>query len=164
MVWEVGPHLRHTIPDLAVSHTLARHLPAGSVVAGASAALDWALLSAPPSSAASASSRKGGSSGGGGGGGGLAPGADVAAQRQAEAALDKLGKQLRALDGLALKVRRGGKGRRGGNGGRGRRACLYVAAVVPLPPANGAASPRNPPAPRPPAACRFVACAPSPDP
>ncbi|GFR51741.1 hypothetical protein Agub_g14187 [Astrephomene gubernaculifera] len=81
-VWEVAPHLRHTIPDLILQHTVIRHLPSGSSLAGAaSGCLDWALTcrTSPP-------------------------GADLTASRAAEAAAEKLGKQLRALEGLALKV------------------------------------------------------------
>ncbi|EFJ46213.1 hypothetical protein VOLCADRAFT_105649 [Volvox carteri f. nagariensis] len=79
-VWEVAPHMRHVIPDLILQHVVGRHLPAGSEVVGAAGSLDWALCCrASPS------------------------GADLAATRAAEAATDKLAKQLRALDNLALK-------------------------------------------------------------
>ncbi len=82
-MWECPPHARHAIPDAIVSHVVARHLPPGSALHGCSTSLlDWALA----------------------GGRGAAPGSDLAAARAAEAAADKLGKQLRALDGLALKV------------------------------------------------------------
>ncbi|GLI63249.1 hypothetical protein VaNZ11_006146 [Volvox africanus] len=80
-VWEVAPHLRHIIPDIIVRHVVERHLPAESDVAGAAGCLDWALCSRA-----------------------LPPGADLSAMRAAEAAVDKLTKQLRALDQLALKV------------------------------------------------------------
>ncbi|EFJ46211.1 hypothetical protein VOLCADRAFT_93423 [Volvox carteri f. nagariensis] len=80
-VWEVAPHMRHVIPDLILQHVVGRHLPAGSEVVGAAGSLDWALCCrASPS------------------------GADLAATRAAEAATDKVAKQLRALDNLALKV------------------------------------------------------------
>lgn len=80
-VWEVPPHTRHSIPDLILNHTVARHLPQGSEVVGAASCMDWAL-SCRNSPA----------------------GADLVAFRAVEAALDKLSKQLRALAGLALKV------------------------------------------------------------
>ncbi|GIL57828.1 hypothetical protein Vafri_13058 [Volvox africanus] len=80
-VWEVAPHIRHIIPDIILHHVVKRHLPPESNVAGAAGCLDWALCSrASP------------------------PGADLTAMRAAEAAVDKLTKQLRTLDRLALKV------------------------------------------------------------
>ncbi|GIL78350.1 hypothetical protein Vretimale_7699 [Volvox reticuliferus] len=80
-VWEVAPHLRHIIPDTILHHVVKRHLPSGAHMVGAAGCLDWALSShASP------------------------PGADLSAMRAAEAAVDKLSKQLRALDRLALKV------------------------------------------------------------
>ncbi|GLC36668.1 hypothetical protein PLESTM_000487400 [Pleodorina starrii] len=80
-VWEVAPHERHLIPDLILQHVVRRHLPPGSAVASAAGCLDWALACQA-----------------------VPPGADLAASRAAEAAVDKLAKQLRGLDGLALKV------------------------------------------------------------
>ncbi|EFJ42224.1 hypothetical protein VOLCADRAFT_97793 [Volvox carteri f. nagariensis] len=72
--------LRDT-PQPPAMHVVGRHLPTGSEVVGAAGSLDWALCCrASPS------------------------GADLAATRAAEAAKDKLAKQLRALDNLALKV------------------------------------------------------------
>eukprot|EP00198_Chlamydomonas_reinhardtii_P001268 XP_001690603.1 predicted protein [Chlamydomonas reinhardtii] len=82
-VWEVPQAQRHTIPDTIMRHVATRHLPAGASVAAAAGALDWAL-SARVCPAGS--------------------GADVAAAAAAAAAAEKLGKQLRALEGLALKV------------------------------------------------------------
>jgi U3 small nucleolar RNA-associated protein 22 len=80
-VWEVPPQERHVIPDLILFHVVRCHLPPGSAVAAAAASLDWALASRA-----------------------CPPGADITASRAAEAAADKLAKQLRALDSLALKV------------------------------------------------------------
>ncbi|KAG2440710.1 hypothetical protein HXX76_003567 [Chlamydomonas incerta] len=82
-VWEVPQAQRHTIPDIILRHVAGRHLPDGASVATATGALDWAL---------SARACPAGS------------GADVAAAAAASAAAEKLGKQLRALEGLALKV------------------------------------------------------------
>ncbi|KAG2496823.1 hypothetical protein HYH03_005229 [Edaphochlamys debaryana] len=82
-VWDntVGPWERHLIPDRILSHLASRHMPAGTAVASASGCLDWALT---------ARNRP--------------PGSDLSSSRAVEAAAEKLGKQLRALEGLALKV------------------------------------------------------------
>ncbi|KAG2441964.1 hypothetical protein HYH02_009758 [Chlamydomonas schloesseri] len=82
-VWELPQAQRHTIPDIIMRHVATRHLPVGAAVATAAGALDWAL---------SARACPAGS------------GTDVAAAAAAAAAAEKLSKQLRALEGLALKV------------------------------------------------------------
>lgn len=64
-----------------VQYTLARHLPKGCSVTSSSSALDWSLVAD-----------------------GVHPTEEVAASRALDAALDKLGKQLRGLSGVALKV------------------------------------------------------------
>lgn len=66
-----------------VQYTLGRHLPKGCTVTSSSNALDWSLVAD-----------------------GVHPTEEVAASRALDAALDKLGKQLRGLSGVALKVRR----------------------------------------------------------
>jgi U3 small nucleolar RNA-associated protein 22 len=83
VAWEAPPGSRHTIPDAAVSHVLGRHLARGARIDCSAGRLDAALAPQPPALGR--------------------PGA-VAAGRAAEAALDKLGKQLRALGEVVLKV------------------------------------------------------------
>ncbi|KAI8473415.1 MAG: Nrap protein [Monoraphidium minutum] len=84
VVWEAPPDARHSAPDAAVAHLLGRHLPAGAAVDGSAGRLDAALEAR--------------------GGGGSAQLGAAAAGRAAEAALDKLGKQLRALGDVVLTV------------------------------------------------------------
>lgn len=81
VVWETSPSQRHVIVDDVVRYALQRHLPAGTQVAVSSGTADGALR------------RKHGS-----------PDADVAAVRLCEAAVVRLGKRLRTLDGLTLKI------------------------------------------------------------
>jgi U3 small nucleolar RNA-associated protein 22 len=81
VVWEAGPAGRHLIADQAVAHALRRHLPPGAAVAGGAGALDAALLRRHST-----------------------PDADAAAQRAVEGAADRLGKRLRGLQGLTLRV------------------------------------------------------------
>ncbi|MEW5301334.1 MAG: hypothetical protein WDW38_009543 [Sanguina aurantia] len=81
VVWASSPAERHTIPDKIVQYTLGRHLPKGCTVTSSSNALDWSLVAD-----------------------GVHPTEEVAASRALDAALDKLGKQLRGLSGVALKV------------------------------------------------------------
>jgi U3 small nucleolar RNA-associated protein 22 len=79
VAWEVPPDCRHTIPDLAVTYLLGRHLPPGTTVNGCAGVFDQVLQ---PQRGVS----------------------DIAAGRAAAAAFDKLSKQLRALSDVALKV------------------------------------------------------------
>lgn len=81
VVWETSPSQRHVIVDDVVRYAVQRHLPAGTHVAICSGAVDGALR------------RRHGS-----------PDADVAAVRLCEAAVVRLGKRLRTLDGLTLKI------------------------------------------------------------
>lgn len=123
VVWHCGPGERHHVPDLAVTTAAARHLPPGTTITGCSGALDCAFESLSTASASTSlpSSSSPGQLPGSGGkhgkvkarGGALgsthsttavvAAGA-AAAARQVEAAAEKLGKQLRALEGMALKA------------------------------------------------------------
>jgi hypothetical protein len=113
--------LRHQIPDLAAVHILQRHFPAGTVITSSSTALDSLLYAASNGSdadaednmqwAEAAAAAAGGSSSSGssssisiGGSSGSAAAEETAASRAADAALDSLTKQLRALSDLALKV------------------------------------------------------------
>jgi hypothetical protein len=133
LVWEgVAPGERHRVPDMAVQHLLLLHLPGGTVVQSCSTALDPLLhpagsttggtakhgstkglhdaLTWTPAGSTAAGSTAGGTAGStasvavalGGSSGGAA--AATAASRAADAALDALGKQLRGLSDLALKV------------------------------------------------------------
>eukprot|EP00798_Chlamydomonas_sp_ICE-L_P031575 gene31575-6769_t len=79
--WDLPPAERHCIIDRIVEYAAERHLPPGSHVSAYAAAYDSTLDEAEANA-----------------------GAGIAAFRRAEAALDKLGKQLRSLDSLALKV------------------------------------------------------------
>lgn len=125
VVWEgVPPGERHRIPDMAVQHVLLRCLPGGTVVQSCSTALDPLLypnsadvgennsstrgsLSAdisitaiqPVSSSKSSTAVQIGSGSTSG-----SAAAETAASRAADAALDSLGKQLRGLSDLVLKV------------------------------------------------------------
>ena len=81
VVWETSPSQRHVIIDNIVQYALQRHLPSGTLVVGSSGAMDCAL------------NRRHGSQD-----------ADVAAVRLCEAAIVRLGKRLRTLDGLTLKI------------------------------------------------------------
>lgn len=83
VVWEAPPDARHTVPDAAVSYLLSHHLGPGASVSCSASRLDPVLMPHDPAP------------------GRLGP---VAAGRAAESALDKLGKQLRALGEVVLKV------------------------------------------------------------
>lgn len=83
VVWQAGPADRHSIPDQIVRYAAQQHLPAGTRVACCADALDGVLAPKHVEGGAAAS---------------------VSAGWAADAALDKLSKQLRGLDGLALKV------------------------------------------------------------
>lgn len=88
VVWEAPPDARHTIPDAAVAYLLGRHLGAGAEVACSASRLDPALEAHGGKQQQHQQRALG----------------TVAAGRAAEAALDKLGKQLRALGEVVLKV------------------------------------------------------------
>jgi U3 small nucleolar RNA-associated protein 22 len=81
VVWETTPSQRHLIVDDIVQYALQRHLPSGTRVSRCSGLLDEAL-NRQYSTADD----------------------DVAATRLVEAAAARLGKKLRALDGLPLKI------------------------------------------------------------
>ena len=82
VVWGVRPGTRHTIPDQIAAYAINRHKPGGGcgAVVGSAGVLDGAL------------------------GEGYEQDAAVAWGRALDAALDKLGKQLRGLEGTILKV------------------------------------------------------------
>lgn len=82
VVWDVPPSQRHLIVDAIVAHALGRHLPGGAAVTGTSGLVDAALR------------RKKGAT----------PDADIVAARLCDAAATRLGKRLRSLDGLTLKI------------------------------------------------------------
>lgn len=82
LVWEGPAAARHTIPDRIVQYIVHRHLPEGTEVAGRADALDSVLEGKPPQTLA----------------------AQLAAARQLDTAADRLGKTMRGLTSLPLKV------------------------------------------------------------
>jgi len=81
VVWEGAAADRHLIVDALLQHALTRHLPAGTEIVATCGALDGAIC------------RKGST-----------PDGDLEAARLCEAAAGRLGKRLRTLDGLTLRV------------------------------------------------------------
>ncbi|GAX78374.1 hypothetical protein CEUSTIGMA_g5816.t1 [Chlamydomonas eustigma] len=92
VVWDCAPVDRHKIPDRIVQYAAGAHLPPGSSVACCSGHLDRVLTQRPPGSGSYGSEPC------------LDPNTGISAFRMMEAAVDKLGKQLRSVEGAALKV------------------------------------------------------------
>lgn len=100
VVWGAGPGARHTIPDRIVSFAVGRHKPAGGsgAVRAVSGALDAVLRERARGPEGEAELVAG-----------IEPGPEdddafVSATRLLDSALEKLGRELRGLEGLALKV------------------------------------------------------------